>query len=120
MSKDVIFTPSLWLSDGSTRAPRALGDEVGFPIDETADLFALIRRDEIVFLGVKAVDKFVIAAHDERDIVQQIDHQRRARHREKKCWLIAAVDHAMAGIKRHGEQTAFLPFEVHFAFVIAG
>ncbi len=52
--------------------------------------------------------------------MQQIDHQRRAGHGEKKHRLIAAVDHAMARVERHGEQAALLPFEMHFALVVAG
>ena len=52
--------------------------------------------------------------------MQQIDHQRRAGHREKKNRLPTAVDHSMAGIERDRKKASLLPFEVHLAAVIAG
>ena len=70
-------------------------------------------------LGVEAVAKLVIAAHDEGNVVQQVDHQRRAGDRQEKNRLLAAVDHAMARVERNREQAPLLPFEMHLALLLA-
>jgi len=47
-----------------------VGDEIGFPVDKAADLFARVGRHEIVAFAVEAITELVIAAHYEWHVVQ--------------------------------------------------
>src|SRR4029077_13821942 len=96
----------------------SIRDKIRFPVEETSLKFPLRGRHEIVGPAVEALVENVLATEHEWNVVQQIDHQRRAGNRQKQDRLTAAVNHPMGTIERNREQASLMPLELEFFLVI--
>src|SRR5581483_10944870 len=95
-----------------------VSDEIRLPRDEPAALLALVRDGEVVRAAVVALIEAIVAAEDEVFVMQQVDHDRRARDREQERRPAAAVVEPVPSIERHREEASLLPLEVELGCAV--
>src|SRR5262245_26704591 len=84
---------------GIHQRPTSIGDKVRLPVKKTALKLPIRCRYEIIGPPVKALVECMVATKHKRDVMEQVDHQRRAGHRQKNRWLSAAIDHSMPTVQ---------------------
>src|SRR4030095_9282820 len=103
---------------GEYRATAVIGDKVRLPVKKTSLKLPIRCRHEVIRPAVKALIECIIATKNKRDVVQQIDHQRRAGHGQENNRLAAAIDHSVRTIKGNRKQASLLPLELDLLFFV--
>src|SRR6266436_6567576 len=84
---------------GIHQRPTGIGDKVRLPIKKASLKLPIRCRHKVISPAVKALIECIIATKHEGDVVQQVDHQRRARHRQENSRLAATIDHSVRTVK---------------------
>src|SRR6516162_10844858 len=104
---------------GIHQRATGIGDKVRLPVKKPPLKLPIRCRHKIVSPAVETLIECIIATKDKRDVVQQVNHQRRARHSQENSRLAAAIDHSVRAIKRSRKETPLVPLELDlFLFVI--
>src|SRR6266481_3820126 len=84
---------------GIDERPTGISDKIRLPIKKAPLKLPIRCRHKIICPAIKALIECIVATKHKRDVVQQIDHQRCARHRQENSRLAATIDHSVRTVK---------------------